>query len=63
MKAVITGLPELVDENQQMLGRMILMTMHANGFKVDGVAVEFQPDEGEPIIPPAPYKRQNLGEN
>ena len=35
MKAIISGLPELVGENQQILGRMILLTMHANGFKVD----------------------------
>lgn len=61
MKAIIRGLPELVDENQQILGRMILLTMHHNGFKVDGVHIEFQPDEGTPIEPPAPFRRPNPG--
>jgi len=57
VKAVISNLPELVPENQQMLGQMILLTMHANGFKVDGIHIEFQPDDGEPITPPEPYIR------
>ena len=59
MKAIITGLPELVGENQTMLGRMILLTMAANGFKVDGVSVEFQPDEGEPLKPAPDIFRRN----
>ncbi len=59
MKAVISGLPELVGENQQLLGQMILITMNANGFKVDGVNIEFQPDEGEPLKPPPDIFRRN----
>lgn len=58
MKAIITGLHELAGYNQQLLGLAILKTMHANGFNVDGVFVEFQPDEGEPIIPPAIFRPQ-----
>jgi hypothetical protein len=56
MKCEITNLPELVPDNQQLLGVMILKTLHANGFKVDNVAIEFMPDDGtgERIqIPPA----------
>jgi hypothetical protein len=58
MKAIISGLPELVGENQTLLGRLVLITMHANGFKVDDVHIEFQPDNGSPL-PPAPdaYRR------
>lgn len=44
MKAIITGLPELVEENQQILGRLILTTMWGNNFKVDGVHIEFEGD-------------------
>lgn len=49
MKAIITNLPELVGENQMMLGQLFLQTMYMNGFKVDDVIVEFQPDEGQPV--------------
>ena len=41
MIMVVKNLPELVDENQQILGQLLLITMHANGFKVDDVRVEF----------------------
>lgn len=42
MKAVISGLPELVNENQILLGQVILKAMHANGFRVNGVRIEFE---------------------
>ena len=36
----MTGLPELVPENCQLLGWVILQAMHFNGFKVDGIHIE-----------------------
>lgn len=61
MKCIITGLPELVGENQMMLGQLFLHTMHMNNFKVDSVSVEFQPDDGTPINPPDFYKPKGQG--
>lgn len=49
MKCVIAGLVELAGPNQMLLGQAILHTMHANGFKVDNVSIEFMPDNGEPL--------------
>lgn len=42
MKMIVTNLPELMDENQHLLGQLVLVTMHANNFKVDGVHIEFE---------------------
>jgi hypothetical protein len=41
MKMIVHNLPELVEENQYILGQLLLMTMCANSFKVDGVRIEF----------------------
>lgn len=40
MKLIMTGLPELMEENQQMLGELILTSMYYNNFKVDGIKIE-----------------------
>jgi hypothetical protein len=44
MKIIITGLPELVPENQEMLGQLILTSMYFNDFKVDGVKIQIISD-------------------
>ena len=36
---------DLVDENQQMLAHVILMTMSFNSFNVDGVKINFIKEE------------------
>ena len=42
MKAIIRGLPEYVDENQQILGQLLLHTMVMNGFSVGDIAITFE---------------------
>lgn len=41
----MSGLVELIDENQELLAHAILMTMDLNGFKVDGVKINFMQEE------------------
>lgn len=45
MKAIISGLPELLPENQMLLGQVISIAMHQNMFKVDGIEIKFVEDD------------------
>lgn len=45
MKAHISNLVELCEENQALLSQMILMMMWVNGFRVDGVEICFESEE------------------
>jgi len=48
MKLIMSGLSdELVNENQEILAHVILMTMNLNNFNVDGVDINFI-KEGDP---------------
>jgi hypothetical protein len=50
MKVIITGLPELVKENQELLGELFLTAMYFNNFKVDGVKIEFEAEQHEHVL-------------
>jgi hypothetical protein len=52
MKMVMSNLPELVNENQELLAQLILSTMWFNGFKVDGVEIKFHEGNDELVRPP-----------
>jgi hypothetical protein len=41
MRALVRGLPELTDSQQQRLGRQWLIVMNEMGITVDGVHIEF----------------------
>ena len=42
MRMIIKNLPEYVDENQMILGQLVLHTMVMNGFMVKDVKIEFE---------------------
>ena len=42
MRMIIKSLPEYIDDNQMILGQLVLHTMVMNGFNVNGVKVEFE---------------------
>lgn len=45
MKAIITGLPEeMTDQEQQRYGKTLTLGMWAEGLPVDGVRVTFEED-------------------
>lgn len=45
MKAIISGMPEMDEQDQQLIGRDILILCYYQGFPVDGLHVKFEDEE------------------
>lgn len=41
MKMIVSNLPEYMAENQDILANLLLLTMNANNFNVNGIHINF----------------------